>query len=92
MHTCIPSPSRPNTLVPFQIYDDSMPPLLNSPSPFIPYTWQVLLAQYPGDLPSTLLKIIQFSILVGYEGPEKLITSENQQSVNLAPEIFDAQV
>ena len=69
-----------------------MPPLLNSPSPFIPYTWQVLLAQYPGDLPSTLLKIIQFSTLVSYEGPEKLITSENQQSVNLAPEIFDAQV
>ena len=69
-----------------------MPPLLNSPSPFIPYTWQVLLAQYPGDLPSTLLKIIQFGTLVGYEGPEKLITSENQQSVNLAPEIFDAQV
>ena len=69
-----------------------MPPLLNSPSPFIPYTWQVLLAQYPGDLPSTLLKIIQFSTLVSYEGSEKLITSENQQSVNLAPEIFDTQV
>jgi hypothetical protein len=76
----------------FHIYDDSNPPLLDSPSPFISYGWQFLLEQYPGDLPVTIAKILQFGTLVGYEGPDSLIISKNQESVYLAPEIIDVKL
>jgi hypothetical protein len=65
---------------------------LDSPSPFIPSGWQFFLARYPGNLPITIANILQFGTLIGYEGPDSLIISKNQESVYLAPEVIDAKL
>jgi hypothetical protein len=53
---------------------------------------QFLLEKYPGNLPVTIEKSLQFGTLVGYEGPDSLIISKNQESVYLALEIIDAKL
>ena len=85
-------PSRPNTTVLFDIYDDSKLPIANSPSPLISPSWESLLQSYPGDLPNTLTKILEFGTLVGYNGPQSLIISDNQDSVYLSPRIIDSKL
>lgn len=65
---------------------------MDSPSPFIPSGWQFFLARYPGNLPITIANILQFGTLIGYEGPDSLIISKNQESVYLAPEVIDAKL
>jgi reverse transcriptase-like protein len=86
--SCAPAPPRPNTTVLFKIFDDSRPSLLNSPSPFDAFAWQSLLVDYPGDLPAILTKTLQYGALIGYEGPETLILSDNQESVHRAPGVI----
>ena len=91
-HECIPAHPRPNTTVLFHAYDDLLPPLPNSPSPFIIPMWETLLSSYPGDLPLTLSKILEFGALVGYDGPNSLLLSKNHTSVNLSTKVFASKI
>jgi hypothetical protein len=54
--------------------------------------WLAVLPGAIGNLPVTIAKILQFGTLVGYEGPDSLIISKNQESVYLAPEVIDAKL
>jgi Reverse transcriptase (RNA-dependent DNA polymerase) len=72
----------------FQLYDDTNPPLQDSPSPFHLDAWDTLLSHYPGNLRLILTSILQFGALVGYTGPDRYILSENLISANDAPEVM----
>ena len=50
----------PNMHLLFNTYDDSKPPISNSPSPLHASAWARLLATYPGDLKTLLPAIIIF--------------------------------
>ena len=79
-------PSRPNTTVLFPIFDPSSNKLSDSPSPFIISGWRDLLYLYPGDLPETLINILDYGALLGYEGPDQRIVSRNHSTVNISPD------
>ena len=79
-------------MIRFQIFDDSRPPIVNSPSPFVPTVWRELLRSYPGDLPNTLYKVLQYGALVGYVGPAQRILSKNHSSVSLLPKDINAKL
>jgi hypothetical protein len=83
-----PSLPRPNTTPLFQLYDDTNPPLQDSPSPFHLDAWDTLLSHYPGNLRLILTSILQFGALVGYTGPDRYILSKNLISANDAPEVM----
>src|SRR5712664_2525538 len=46
----------------------------------------------PGNLPVTIAKSLQSGTLVGYEGPDSLIISKNQELVYRAPEMIDSKL
>jgi len=60
--------------------DSNQHPLKNSPSPFIPPSWEALLSQYPGSLPVTLAGILKYGCQIGYNGPPQFILSQNLKS------------
>ena len=91
-HSCILASPRPNITVLFKIYDDSKLSLHNSPSPLNVHAWQSLLNNYPGNLPTTLIRILQYGTLLGYDGPETLILSDNQESVHLSPGVINSKL
>ena len=68
-------PPRPNTTVLFPIFNDLVPQLSESPSPFNILAWQELLRQYPGSLLDTLANILTYGTLLGYEGLNQQIIS-----------------
>src|SRR4051812_9350408 len=56
------------------------------------YAWQSLLNNYPGDLPATLIRILQYGTLLGYDGPEALVLSGNQELVHLRPGVINSKL
>lgn len=76
--SCNPYPARPKTNILFDIYDDSEPPLDDSPSPFIIESWAKLMDNYPGDLGVTLRKILTYGCLVGEESKERTLHSRTR--------------
>jgi Reverse transcriptase (RNA-dependent DNA polymerase) len=91
-HPCSPAPARPNTVIHFQLYDESKPPLRGSPSPLNPEAWSTLLRQYPGDLPTHIAKVLKFGALIGYTGPEDLVLSKNLSSAAIHPEVLEKTI
>lgn len=87
---CLPTPSRPNTTILFQLVDASKPRLLNSPSPFIITAWSHLLQQYPDpNLRIHLVMLLRFGCLLGYQGPDAFILSTNLPSALIDPTVID---
>ena len=72
----VPAP-RPNCEPKFDVFRDSDPILLGSPSPLRREAWRRLLLSYPGNLPLLLDGILTFGARLGYEGPEQFILSRN---------------
>ena len=72
----VPAP-RPNCEPKFDVFRDSDPILLDSPSPLRREAWRRLLSSYPGNLPLLLDGILTFGARLGYEGPEQFILSRN---------------
>jgi Reverse transcriptase (RNA-dependent DNA polymerase)/RNase H-like domain found in reverse transcriptase len=70
------------------LYDDTNPPLQDSPSPFHLDAWDTLLQSYPGDLRLIITNILRFGALIGYEGPDRYILSKNLLSANDAPDVM----
>lgn len=62
-------PPRPYTSISFQVFDPSLPPLSDSPSPFIPAAWEALLQHYPGDLGRVCSAILADSCRIGCAAP-----------------------
>jgi len=75
---------RLNTHLLFNTYDDSKPPILNSPSLLHALAWVRLLATYPGDLKTLLPAIIIFGAQIGYIGPLAYSRSLNHPINDLA--------
>lgn len=91
-YPCLPAPLRPNTSPKFQVVDPTKPPLINSPSPFIPHAWATLFHPYPGPLPSQLILILRFGALIGYQGPSSTIISRNLNSATLDPTVIQQKL
>lgn len=88
-----PLPRDIHNVVPlFAAYDGSATPLQNSPSTLRPAAWREALALYPGTLGNTLVGILTFGALLGYEGPLTLLLSKNLSSADLDPETIDKQL
>jgi hypothetical protein len=85
---CSPAPERSNTKVSFPLTNASALPLSTSPSPFVIDAWRCLLSSYPGSLGLLLTTILAFGTLIGYEGPEVLILSENLESAQINVDII----
>jgi hypothetical protein len=64
-----PSPPCPNYILKYSIFDDSDPPLIESPSPFVYIAWATLLEKYPGELPKLIDGIITYGCKIGFTGP-----------------------
>lgn len=87
---CLPTPSRPNTKVLFQLVDASKPRLSHTSSPFIIDSWSQLLLPYPDpDLRIHLVMLLYFDCLLGYTGPETMILSSNLPSALIEPSVID---
>ena len=84
LRLCTIPPSRPNTLILFDVFNPSDADLVNSPSPFLIPGWEQLLRQYPDrQLVSALLGILKKGCRIGYDGEKQLILSKNLKSINL---------
>jgi hypothetical protein len=70
------------------LYDDTNPPLQDSPSLFHLDVWDTLLQSYPGDLHLIIANILRFGAVIGYDGPDRYILSKNLLSANDAPEVM----
>ena len=91
-YTCHPAPPRPNTSIPFMVFNSSLPILKASPSPFIIHSWESLLSKYPGHLPLTLAGILKYGCQIGYQGPLQLVLSKNLKSSILDPSIIKVKL
>lgn len=98
-----PAPARDpkNTIPRFQVFDDTAPPLLDSPSPLRADAWKAALRDYPDPGPSRLAdilaSIVNYGALIGYEGPPQTgpqdrILSDNLRSAENAPDLIDQQL
>ena len=83
--TPLPSPPRPNCTLQFRVFDDSDPPLTESPSPFVRSAWATLLDKYPGELPKLIDGIITYGYKIGFTGPHN-----HHLSKNLSTALLDA--
>jgi hypothetical protein len=79
---CSPALERPNTIISFPLFDNSHPPLTDSLSSFVIEAWNRLLDPYSGHLPETLMGIMKYGSLVGYDGPDVFILSKNLKSAD----------
>lgn len=77
-----PLPRDVYNVVPlFSAYDGSATTLQTSPSTLRPAAWREALALYPGTLGNTLVGILTFGALLGYEGPLTLLLSKKNSSL-----------
>ena len=67
-------------------------PLTNSPSPLKAQHWRAALERYPTNLGDVLADIVTYGALVGYDGPNSHILSNNLTSAADAPHIIDKQL
>jgi len=67
-------------------------PLTNSPSPLKAHHWRAALGKYPTNLGDILADIITYGALVGYDGSNSHILSNNLTSAADAPHIIDKQL
>jgi hypothetical protein len=88
----VPAPPRPNTCPQFRTSDTSSGLLINSPSPLIVRTWQEGLRDYPGNLSEIIEGIIRYGCLLGYEGPDRHILSENLPTANNDPLTMERKI
>ena len=92
-YSYVPVPPRPNTLVRFLIFDETKAPITNSPSPLNILAWKALLHHYLGDLPKILAKILEYSALLGYNGPEhRYLVSKNHSTAYISPNAIDSKL
>ena len=80
-----PSPPRPNYTLEYSVFDDSDPPLIESPSPFVRIAWATLLEKYPGELPKLIDGIITYGCKIGFTGPH-----DRHVLKNLSTALLDA--
>jgi ribonuclease HI len=65
---------------------------VQSPSPFVPIHWNLLLNQYPGNLGLNITNILHFGAQLGYNGPPLHHLSRNLSSATTHQEVVDAML
>ena len=91
-YTCVPALPRPNTCPQFRTADISGGLLINSLSPLILHAWQEGLRGYPGNLSKIIEDIIRCGCLLGYQGPDQHILSENLPTANNDPLMMERKI